>query len=121
MNRYIFIRRLRVPAILMLIGVLALLHEMGVLRFWHLFIPLLLILLGVLLLAERAILAVDGYPPFPTQYPDPYANQYPGAPYSAAGDPLAAAAPAQPPSQPGSSIVPAAPHDITFDRDRGQS
>lgn len=61
MNQYIFIRRLRGPAILLLIGVLALLHTSGVIRsFWHLFWPLLLILIGVLLLAERAALAAEG-------------------------------------------------------------
>ncbi len=61
MNRYILIRRLRGPAILLLIGVLALLHTSGLIHsFWHLFWPLLLILIGVLLLAERAALAADG-------------------------------------------------------------
>jgi hypothetical protein len=76
MNRYILIRRLRGPAFLLLIGVLALLHSAGVVdSFWHLFWPLLLILLGVQLLAERAALAIEGdYPPSP--YPD--APQYPG-------------------------------------------
>jgi hypothetical protein len=60
-NRYILIRRLRGPAILLLIGVLALLHTSGLIHsFWHLFWPLLLILLGVLLLAERAALAAEG-------------------------------------------------------------
>lgn len=67
MNRYFLIRRLRGPAILLLIGILALLHTSGVIRgFWHLFWPLLLILLGVLLLAERAALAAEGdYPMWP--------------------------------------------------------
>ena len=61
MNRYIMIRRLRGPAFLLLIGVIALLHPMGIIHgFWQLFWPLLLILLGVLLLAERAALAADG-------------------------------------------------------------
>jgi hypothetical protein len=61
MNRYILIRRLRGPAILLLIGVLALLHTSGLIHsFWHLFWPLLLILIGVLLLAERAALAAEG-------------------------------------------------------------
>jgi hypothetical protein len=65
MSRYILIRRLRCPAILLLIGVLALLHQMGVVgHFWHLFWPLLFILIGVIMLAERAALAADGgYPP----------------------------------------------------------
>lgn len=85
MNRYILIRRITMPAILLLIGVLALLAQADVIRFWPLFWPLLLILIGVIKLAERAALAAEGYPP---AYPaDPYAgypNQpYPGAPVQA--------------------------------------
>lgn len=93
MNRYILIRRLRGPAILLLLGVIALLHESGLLDFWSMFVPLLLILIGVLKLAERAALAAAG-----DEVP------YPGSPY-----PYGAAAPvagvAQP--QPATSIVPA--------------
>ena len=65
MNRYIMIRRLKGPAILLLIGVLALLHQTGmVAHFWRLFWPLLFIMIGVIMLAERAALAADGgYPP----------------------------------------------------------
>src|ERR1039458_4538216 len=48
MNRYIMIRRLRGPAFLLLIGVLALMHEAHIIgNFWHLFWPLALILAGV--------------------------------------------------------------------------
>ena len=84
MNRYILIRLLTGPAVLLLIGVLALLHQMGVIEgWWHLFWPLLLILIGVIKLAERAALASEGYPP-PQNPADPYANYYqqpyPGAP-----------------------------------------
>ena len=76
MNRYILIRRLRGPAILLLIGVIALLHQMGIVdHFWHLFWPLLFILLGVIMLAERAVLTIDG----PTMAPP-----YPGVPYASA-------------------------------------
>ena len=76
MNRYILIRRLRGPAFLLLLGIIALLHQTGVVyHFWHLFWPLALILWGVLLLAERAALEMDGYPQV---YPD---AGYPGAPY----------------------------------------
>ena len=53
MNRYLMIRRLRWPVLLLLTGVLALLQQMGVVRFWHMW-PLYLICWGVLLLAERA-------------------------------------------------------------------
>ncbi len=94
MNRYILIRRLRGPAILLLLGTILLMHEAGLLDFWSLFIPLLLILIGVLKLAERAALAAAGDE---TPYPgSPY-------PYGAAAAPAAAGA-AQP--QPGTSIVP---------------
>jgi len=82
MNRYILIRRLTGPAILLLIGVLALLHQAGVIEsWWHLFWPLLLILIGVLKLAERAALASEPLPPYPGTPYDGYAPQpYPAAP-----------------------------------------
>jgi hypothetical protein len=102
MNRYVLIRRLRGPAFLLLLGVIALLHQTGVLyHFWNWFWPLALILWGVLLLAERAALEVEGYP---QMYPD---AQYPGA-YPQGSNPGSGA---NPPS-PGSSIVPASRNDI---------
>ena len=81
MNRYILIRRLMGPAILLLIGVVALLHETGVVEHWaHLFWPLLLIMIGVIKLAERAALASEGYPTYPGIPNSGYPNQpYPGA------------------------------------------
>lgn len=95
MNRYILIRRLKGPAILLLLGTILLMHEAGMVDFWSLFFPLLLILIGVLKLAERAALAAAGDE---TPYPgSPY-------PYGAAANPATAGA-AQP--QPGTSIVPA--------------
>ena len=100
MSRYVLIRRLRGPAFLLLIGVVALLHQTGVVyHMWRLFWPLALILWGLLLLAERAALEMEGYP---TAYPD---ASYPGGPY------------AQPPAQgvppaPGSAIVPADSDDL---------
>jgi hypothetical protein len=95
MNRYILIRRLRGPAILLLLGTILLMHQAGLVEFWALFFPLLLILIGVLKLAERAALAAAGDE---TPYPgSPY-------PYGAAANPAAAGV-AQP--QPGTSIVPA--------------
>jgi len=107
MNRYILIRRLRGPAVLLLIGVLALLDQAGVIdHFWSLFWPLLMITMGVLLLAERAALAADGY------YPPPY----PGAPYAAA-DPGAPPTPAQP----GSAIVPSGTQQFGNETNGGQS
>ena len=107
MNRYILIRRLRGPAILLLLGVIALLHESGLVEFWSLFFPLLLILIGVLKLAERAALAAAG-----DEVP------YPGSPY-----PYGAAVPPAGVAQPqaGTSIVPAATQDYTRGSEGGQS
>jgi hypothetical protein len=108
MNRYILIRRLRWPAILVLFGLLALLDQAGVIdRFWNLFWPLLLILIGVMLLAERAALAMDGYGPD---------APYPGAPW-AGTDPNAPPAPA---ADPGSAIVPAPPQGFGNGGNGGQ-
>jgi len=64
MNRYLMIRRLRGPAFLLLLGVNALLANANILG-WSQSWPFYLILWGVLLLAERAALATDGYPAFP--------------------------------------------------------
>jgi hypothetical protein len=108
-NRYILIRRLRVPAVLLLIGVLALLDQMGVINhFWHLFWPLLFILIGVIMLAERAVLTIDSG----------NAPPYPGAPYAGAPYPGASAAPAPAPE---SSIVPMHSHDFDNDPNGGHS
>jgi hypothetical protein len=104
MSRYILIRRLRGPAFLLLIGIVALLHQTGVVyHMWRLFWPLALILWGLLLLAERAALELEGYPP---AYGDP---SYPGGPY--AQPPGAGPGQGVPPS-PGSAIVPANPDDL---------
>lgn len=61
MNHYILIHRLTGPAILLLLGIVALLSESHVVHF-SIFVPLLLILLGVLKLAERMALAGWVYP-----------------------------------------------------------
>ena len=77
MSRYIMIRRLRGPAFLLLVGVLALLSQAGILG-WGQSWPFFLILAGVLVLAERAALAAEGgYPqgPYPGQ---PYPGSNPG-------------------------------------------
>ena len=106
MSRYILIRRLRGPAILLLIGILALLHQAGVIdHFWHLFWPLLLIMIGLFMLAERAVLATDGYP-----------QPWPGAPYAG---PAAPGAP-QYPEQPTNAIVPAHEQDFGQNHEGGQ-
>jgi len=129
MSRYYLIRRLRGPAILLLIGVLALLHQLGIIdHCWHYFWPL-LITLGVLMLAERAILATEDeippppyagapYPgaPYPgSPYPgSPYPGPYPGAPYQGAVDPTQGQ-----PAQPGSAIVPTSTRELTKDPEGG--
>jgi len=103
MSRYILIRRLRGPAFLLLVGVIALLNQADILSWGHAW-PLFLILGGVLLLAERAALATEGYPPYPGTYPGTYQGQYPGAPYAPTGEPA-------PPANPSTSIVPASSDD----------
>jgi hypothetical protein len=109
MNRYFLIRRLRWPAALLLCGGILLLKQMGVVEhFWSLFIPLFLITMGLLLLAERMSLTAEG------DFPAGYA----GSPYQGAGYPTGGypGAPASTPSQPATtestSIVPAHSHDF---------
>lgn len=58
MNRYLMIRRLRWPLFLLLVGVLALLHQAEILR-WHHSWPIFLIYFGGFMLAERAALSLD--------------------------------------------------------------
>jgi hypothetical protein len=114
MNRYIMIRRLRGPAILLLAGVILLLHEADLVEFWGVFIPLLLILIGVLKLAERASLAAAGDEP-------PYPGTFPGAPYPYGGANPAPAGAAQSQAQPGTSIVPVQPQGLEKSNEGGQS
>jgi hypothetical protein len=127
MSRYIMIRRLRGPVFLLLIGVLALLHQMGLIEhFWHLFWPLLLIVLGVFMLAERATLAAEeGYSPMP--FPGaPYTNPYPGgqpnpgAPVSGAVDARQPAAAVQETAPEGETADPNEPHDFENYSNGGQ-
>ena len=110
MNQYYLIRRLRGPAVLLLIGTLALLHTAGVLeRPWHLFWPLLLIMLGILLLAERAALAAEvGDPIWPFG-----GHSNGGVPPSGTG--------VVPPAEHSTSIVPSPSHDFGKDSEGGQS
>jgi hypothetical protein len=122
MNRYILIRRLRGPAILLLLGTLALLHQMGAIPYmWRLFWPLLLITLGLLQLAERAALAQEGYPLFPGApwqgpWQQPGQQTYPGGPIQGAGQGAA-----NPSANAGTAIVPAPQHDLENNREGGQS
>ena len=109
MNSYILIRRLRGPILILLVGVLALLHQMHVIdHFWHLFWPLMLITFGVLLLAERAALSVEGG--YPSQVPG--APYDPSRPFPGGVDPTAPAP---------SSIVPARTHPFEDESDGGKS
>jgi hypothetical protein len=104
-SRYLLIRRLRGPAFLLLIGVDALLAQAHILS-WSKSWPFYLILGGVLMLAERAALASEGYPA-------PSVPPYPGVNYPAAP---------QPPTQQSSetAIVPTRPHDFTIDPNGGR-
>jgi hypothetical protein len=108
MNRYILIRRLTGPSVLLLLGVVALLHQADLVS-WSIFIPLLLILIGVLKLAQRAALAMAGDEPM-----------YPGSPYPyGVGTAPTASSPS--PAQTGTSIVPAPPQDFGKSSEGGQS
>lgn len=108
MNKYILLRRLTGPCVLLLLGVVALLHQADLVS-WHIFIPLLLILIGVLKLAQRAALAAAGDEPYPG-YPYPY-----DAPPAPGTQP-----PAQPGTTTGTSIVPAPPRDFGSGSTGGQ-
>jgi hypothetical protein len=127
MNRYFLIRRLRWPAALLLAGSILLLEQLGIIdHFWSLFVPLFLIIMGLLLLAERMSLTAEedfpaGYPS--GQYPGPQypGGQYPGTPYAGSPYPGApASTPAQPAEAESTAIVPAHSHDFG-DSNGGQS
>ena len=107
MNRYILLRRLTGPAILLLLGVVALLHQADLVS-WSIFVPLLLILIGVLKLAQRAALAAAGDEPM-----------YPGSPYPYGAGTPSAATPSVPPS--GTSIVPASSQEFGRGSEERQS
>jgi hypothetical protein len=78
MNRYFMLRRLTGPMILLLLGVIALLHQMHMVH-WGIFVPLLLILLGVMKLAERAALEADSSWQHPDAGQPPTINGVSGA------------------------------------------
>jgi Domain of unknown function (DUF5668) len=77
-NRWLWIRRARGPAFLILVGITALLNQWGVLSFARSW-PLYLILAGVLLLAERAAFAGIPPPPIPGQPYAPASGSPPGS------------------------------------------
>ena len=112
MNRYILIRRLMGPSILLLLGVVALLSQAHVVHF-YLFFPLLLILIGVLKLAERAALAAEGEYPMPPNTWGPYHGApQPQGPTGQASNTAASS---------GTSIVQAPLHDFNDRNGGGQS
>jgi hypothetical protein len=126
MNYYFMIRRLRGPAFLLLVGVLALLNQAHILS-WGKSWPLYLILAGLLALAERAALSAEGgYPqgPYPGQpYPGSNPGTNPGscsggAPYAGASVPSAATGIPPYPGQPAAN-VPVAPPDLLKDSEEG--
>lgn len=82
MNRYIFLRRIRGPVMILVFGVAALLNQWGILDFGQSW-PLYMIALGLLMLAERAAWAQAQHEvPPPGTYtgapPQGYPGQYPG-------------------------------------------
>ncbi len=110
MSHYFLIRRVTGPAILLLLGIVALLNQAHVAG-WGIFVPLLLILLGVLKLAERVALSGEEFPkggPYP-------GGPYSGGPYSGAPNP-GTGGPGGSQSYSGqtsTSIVPTPPHDLS--------
>jgi hypothetical protein len=116
LSHYILIRRLTGPAVLLLLGIVALLSEAHVAG-WGIFIPLLLILLGVLKLAERVALTGEESPQGGPYGGGPYpGGPYPGGPYPGAAGP---GGPTPYSGQPSTSIVPAPPHDLSKGPDGG--
>lgn len=117
MNRYILLRRLTGPAILLLLGIVALCSQAHLVRF-SIFVPLLLILIGVIKLAERAVLAQEPY-----QQAAPYpGSPYPGAAYSGAAtypQPLYPGPPYQGPIPPAPPAA-APTHDFGNDPEGGK-
>ncbi len=108
MSRYILIRRLRGPLFLLLVGTNALLAQAHILGWDHSW-PFYLILAGVLMLAERAALASEGYPVIPgAPWQGVSQGIYQGTGQGAANSTTNA----------GTSIVPT--HDFENDREGGQ-
>lgn len=117
MSRYILIRRLRGPAFLLLVGVIALMAQANILS-WGRSWPLFLIVAGLLLLAERAASASEGYPPYAGgPWQGGWQDGPQGAPYAGAMN--AAGQGAQ--QAAGTAMVPSPPHELENDGKGGQS
>jgi hypothetical protein len=104
MNRYILIRRLRGPAFLLLVGVIALLAQTDILSWGHSW-PLFLIVAGLLLLAERAALSAEGFPPYP-------GTDWQGAPQRGAWQETSPSGAGSAQQTTSTSVVPPEPHDF---------
>lgn len=116
MNRYILIRRLMGPSVLLLLGTVALLHEAHLVH-WSIFVPLLLILIGLLKLAERAALAAAGdVAQMGSAYQATYPGAYTGGPYPYAGTAVPPASP-----QAGTTSAPTPEPEHGTDTEGGQS
>lgn len=101
MNRAFFLRRMRGPAIIITFGVTALLNQFNILNYGQSW-PLYLLVIGGLMLAERAVWS---------QPPPPGANMPPGNPglgYEDPGrrGPWSSPPPPPPPSSTALSITP---------------
>ena len=108
MNPYLFIHRIKGPAMLLVFGITALLNEWDILTFGKSW-PLYLIVLGVLQLAERAAWSQ-------------YQQQYVQAPYAGVDPGVGAGAPSNA-AQSSSSIVvspPSLPDDPNRRFDPGE-
>jgi hypothetical protein len=116
MNSYYFVHRIKWPAMLVVVGITALLDEYNIISYSHSW-PLYLIVLGLLTLAERAMLAQLP----PANYP--YQQPWSGAPapgYAPSGYPPAgySGQPPQPPSTPVSTSIVPVPDVPLNDRER---
>lgn len=102
MNQYIFLRRLRGPIILLIFGITAILDQYTSIHYGRSW-PLYLIALGILKLAENAVLARNPppppmpYPGYPPQSGPGYGNPpgqgpgYQSTPWSGSSDPTSTA------------------------------
>ena len=115
MNSYIWIHRIKGPAMLLVFGITALLNEWDIISYGKSW-PLYLIVLGVLQLAERAAwsqIQQDQYAQYAAQQGQPYGGPIPGAAPGQYPPQYPAQYPpsAPPPAAPGSSSLSITPYD----------
>lgn len=99
MNSYYFVHRIKWPAMLVVVGITALLDEYNLISYSHSW-PLYLIVLGVLTLAERAMMAQQVPPPNYAYQQQPWPQ----------GPPMSGQPP-YPPAPASTSIVPVPDED----------